>query len=91
MHPEEYRYSKTHEWAKVEGDLVRVGRGPAGLVRRLPVATVQSEACQQTAELAPKAHGLATWCFAGAGAYGHHIPRAGHCFAPGVLHRLYAL
>jgi len=50
--------------------------------------TVEPEACQQTAELAQKAPGLATWCFAGAGAYGRHIPRAGRCFAPGVLHRL---
>jgi len=25
MHPEEYRYSKTHEWVKLEGDLVPVG------------------------------------------------------------------
>lgn len=25
MYPQEYRYTKTHEWAKVEGDRVRVG------------------------------------------------------------------
>ncbi|MFZ5767618.1 MAG: glycine cleavage system protein GcvH [Bacillota bacterium] len=25
MYPKEFRYTKTHEWAKVEGDLVRVG------------------------------------------------------------------
>ncbi|MDI6893418.1 MAG: glycine cleavage system protein GcvH [Bacillota bacterium] len=25
MYPKEFRYAKTHEWAKVEGDLARVG------------------------------------------------------------------
>ncbi|MBC7338298.1 MAG: glycine cleavage system protein GcvH [Firmicutes bacterium] len=25
MYPAEFRYTKTHEWAKVEGDLARVG------------------------------------------------------------------
>lgn len=25
MYPKEFRYTKTHEWAKVEGDRVRVG------------------------------------------------------------------
>lgn len=86
MHPEEYRYSKTHEWAKVEGDLVRVGRGPAGLVRGCRSRRWSLRRASKRRSWPTKAPGLATWCFAGSGAGWGRMAITSRV-APGVLHR----